>query len=238
MPENQQFAVITGAGQGMGRAIALKLAGMGVHCVLVGRTAGKLEAVAREIEKINGNATVIAADLTEVAQVERVRQHIASITRQVDMLINCAGEAFIRKIDETQPEELARVLAINLTAPYLTTQALLPMLRRSPNASIVTVVSKVATKGYGAGVTAYTAAKTGLLGFTRALAAELVGEEIRVIALNPGPVDTPMRRAATPHFDPKTIINAETIANLVAYVVTLPRGTTTGELLIHSMHYD
>jgi 3-oxoacyl-[acyl-carrier protein] reductase len=234
----KQIAVITGAGQGMGRAIALKFASMDVQCILIGRTASKLEAVAHEIEQMGGIADVITADLTELVQVRQAHQKIAALTASVDMLINCAGEAFIKPIDATQPDELARILAINLTAPYLITQALLPMLRQSPNASIINMVSKVATKGYGAGVTAYTAAKTGLLGFTRALAAELVKDEIRVVALNPGPVDTPMRRAATPDFDPKMIISEATIANLAAYIVTLPRGTTTGELLVQSMHYD
>lgn len=79
--------------------------------------------------------------------------------------------------------------------------------------------------------------KRGLLGFTRALAAELAPDEIRVVAINPGPVDTPMRRAATPDFDARVIISAESVAALVALVVALPRGTTLGETLIESMHY-
>jgi len=231
-------AVITGAGQGMGRAIALKLATLDIHPILIGRTSSKLESVAHEIELLGAQATVLPADLTDAAQVEQVYQQITDMGRPVDMLINCAGESFIKPISETDLEAWAHVLAINLTAPYQVTRALLPLLRQSPNASIVNLVSKVATKGYGAGVTAYIAAKTGLLGFTRALAAELAREEIRVVALTPGPVDTPMRRAATPDFDPKLIIKEQTIADLVAYIVTLPRGTTMGEVLVGSMHYD
>jgi NAD(P)-dependent dehydrogenase (short-subunit alcohol dehydrogenase family) len=181
---------------------------------------------------------VLPTDLTDPAQIENVRQKIAHQTDSVDMLINCAGESFIKPFSDTDYEAFSRVIAINLTAHYLMTQAMLPLLRRSANASIINFASKVAIKGYGAGVTAYAAAKTGLLGFTRTLAAELAPEEIRVVALTPGPVDTPMRRAATPDFDPKLIIQERTISDLVAYIVTLPRGTTMGEVLVGSMHYD
>lgn len=233
-----QTAVITGAGQGIGRAIALKLATMDIHPILIGRTASKLESVAREIQQLGYTATMLSADLTDAAQVENILEQIASQNKSIDMLINCAGEAFLKPFSDTDLDDWNRILAINLTAPYQITRALLPMLRQSSNASIVNLVSKVALKGYNGGVSAYSAAKTGLLGFTRALAAELVSEEIRVVALNPGPVDTPMRRAATPDFDPKLIIHEQTIADLVAYIVTLPRGTTMGEVLVGSMHYD
>jgi len=233
-----QTAVITGAGQGMGRAIALKLVTMDIHPILIGRTASKLESVAREIQQLGYTATMLSADLTDAAQVENILQQISSQNKSIDMLINCAGEAFIKSFSDTDLDAWNRILAINLTAPYQITHALLPLLRQSSNASIVNLVSKVALKGYTSGVTAYTAAKTGLLGFTRALSAELAPEEIRVVALNPGPVDTPMRRAATPDFDPKLIIQEQTIADLVAYIVTLPRGTTMGEVLVGSMHYD
>lgn len=233
-----QTAVITGAGQGIGRAIALALAARNVHTILVGRTASKLEGVAQEIQQSGHTATVFAADLTDLVQVETVCQQIAAQHQSIDMLINCAGEAFIKPFSETDLAAWSRVLAVNLTAHYLITHALLPLLRQSANASIVNLVSKVALKGYGGGIAAYTAAKTGLLGFTRALSAELVSEEIRVVAVNPGPVDTPMRRAATPDFDPKLIIQEQTVVDLVVYIVTLPRGTTMGEVLVGSMHYD
>jgi NAD(P)-dependent dehydrogenase (short-subunit alcohol dehydrogenase family) len=126
---------------------------------------------------------------------------------------------------------------MNLKGPFLMTQALLPLLRKSRNASIINIASKVALKGYGT-VTAYTAAKAGLLGFTRSLAAELRDEEIRVVALCPGPVDTPMRWQATPDYDRKLVIQAETVADLMWQLVTLPRGVTTGEVLLQSVYYD
>src|SRR5262249_17224020 len=99
------------------------------------------------------------------------------------------------------------------------------------------ISSKVALKGYAA-VTAYSASKAGVLGFTRSLAAELRPEGIRVVALCPGPVDTPMRWAATPDFDHKTVISAETVAETVWHLVSLPKGVTTAEIQIESIFYD
>ncbi|MCU0511247.1 MAG: SDR family oxidoreductase [Anaerolineae bacterium] len=229
-------ALITGAGQGIGRAVALRLAQAGLHTLLVGRTAAKLHAVAAEVTAAGGRATVLPADLADSDQISRLAQQVAQHGR-LDMLIYCAGESFIRPLPDTTATDLARVLAINLVAPCLTTQALLPLLKHSPNASIIYLVSKVALRGW-ANVTAYTAAKTGLLGFARSLAAELTPEEIRVVPLCPGPVDTPMRHAATPQFDPATIIQPHTVADLVAYLVALPRGTTAGDILLQSMHYE
>jgi NAD(P)-dependent dehydrogenase (short-subunit alcohol dehydrogenase family) len=230
-------AVVTGAGQGMGRAIALKLAANGVHLVLVGRTRAKLDRVAAEIEALEGSPTVVALDVAVSQQVQGLRATLEDAFPKVDMVIHCAGEAFISALEDTTEADWDRLLAVNLKGPFLITQALLPLLRQSENASIVMLVSKVALKGYGT-VTAYSAAKTGLLGFTRSLAAELRDEEIRVVALCPGPVDTPMRWQATPDYERKLVIDANTVASTVWHVVTLPRGVTMGEILLESVHYD
>jgi len=230
-------AVITGAGQGMGRAIALKLAANGVQTVLVGRTRAKLDAVSSEIRAIGGTATVAALDVSASPQVKQLQRQLENTLPQVDILVNCAGEAFIATLENTGEEDWDRILAANLKAPFLMTQALLPLLRKSQNASIINLASKVALRGYQP-VAAYTAAKTGLVGFSRALAAQLRADEIRVVALCPGPVDTPMRWKATPDYDRKLVIDAESIASTVWHLVTLPRGVTAGEILLQSVYYD
>jgi NAD(P)-dependent dehydrogenase (short-subunit alcohol dehydrogenase family) len=94
----------------------------------------------------------------------------------------------------------------------------------------------VALRGYK--VVAYSAAKAGVLGFARALSVSLREEGIRVVALCPGPTDTPMRWAASPDMSRDLVISAETIADTVWYVVNLPRGTSTGEILVQSELYD
>lgn len=225
---DSRYALITGGGQGLGRALAHSLAGAGITPVLVGRTREKLEAVAREIAPVE--PILIALDVTDAAAVAALPAQLT----QLDILINCAGEALIRPMDETDDAAWARVIDVNLTAPFRLCRALLPLLRQSPNGSIVNILSKVATGGFG-GVSAYTAAKTGLLGFTHSLADELRPAEIRVVAVCPGPMDTPMRWAATPDYDRKLLVDPRDVAAAVLHVVTLPRGATTGDVVVESM---
>lgn len=230
-------AVIIGAGQGMGRAIAHKLAANGVHPIVVGRTEGKLRAVAEELRAMGHDSTVYAADATISGQLAGLAAVIAARGGGLDMLINCAGEAFLASIEQTSEAMWDRLLAINLKSSFLAVQALLPHLRKSTNASIILLSSKVALKGYPT-VAAYTAAKAGLVGMARSLAAELRPDGIRVTALCPGPVDTPMRWAATPDYDRKLVIAPESVAETVWYLVNLPRNTITGDVLIQSAEYD
>lgn len=227
-------AVITGAGQGAGRAIALKLAGMGARVMLLGRTESKLKSVAAEI---GNTAMIYRLDVTDSAQVTAFAAAASKQFTHVDVLVNCAGEALIKSVDQTTDEDWARILGVNLTAPFLMCRALLPLLRKSENASIINLLSKVALRGY-APVAAYTAAKTGLLGFTRSLGAELKTEHIRAVAFCPGPMDTPMRWNATPDMDRQLVIDPSTVADAVAYVAGLPKGVTTGEILIQADQYD
>jgi NAD(P)-dependent dehydrogenase (short-subunit alcohol dehydrogenase family) len=232
MMNNARTAVITGAGQGLGRALALRFAGVGITPVLVGRTAAKLETVAAEIASLGIKALVYPMDVTDGEAIKHLAQSLSS----VDILVNCAGEALIRPAEETDDSAWDRVMDINLKAPFRLCRALLPLIRKSPNGSIMNVLSKVALGGFE-GVSAYTAAKTGLLGFTHSLSAELKEAEIRVVAVCPGPMDTPMRWAATPDYDRKQVIDPNVIADAILQTVSLPRGTTSGDILIQSMHF-
>jgi NAD(P)-dependent dehydrogenase (short-subunit alcohol dehydrogenase family) len=232
-----RVAVVTGAGQGLGRAIALKLAANGSHIVLTGRTRSKLDSVAIEIQAVGQTSTVVQLDVTNAEQVDQLRIRLEDAFAQVDILVNSAGGALVATLEETSEADWDRMLAVNLKGPFLMTRALLGLIRKSQNASIVNIASKVALKGYHP-VAAYSAAKAGLLGFSRALAAELRDDEIRVVALCPGPVDTPMRWEATPDFDRKVVIDVESVAATVGHIVQLPRGVTMSDMVIESMHYD
>jgi NAD(P)-dependent dehydrogenase (short-subunit alcohol dehydrogenase family) len=238
LPNSKPIAIITGAGQGMGRAIALKLARGGYEVMLVGRTRAKLEQVQAEIDRLGCPSHVYPLDVTVGQQVEQMRQELERTAGQVDVLVNGAGQALIASLEDTGEADWDRIITVNLKGPFLMVRALLPLLRKSPNAMIINIASKVALSNYHEHVAAYTAAKTGLLGFTRALAAELHKEGIRVVGLCPGPVDTPMRWAATPDHDPRQVIDAETIADTVMHLVQLPKGVTMGEILIQSINYD
>lgn len=225
--------MVIGAGQGMGRAIALMLAGSGTHVHLVGRTLAKLEGTAAEISEAGGRSSVLAADVSREGALDAFATRLDA---GLDILVNCAGEALMTPFPDTTFDAWQRAIAANLTTSYVSTHALLPALRKSSNASIVIVTSKVALRGYE--VVAYSAAKAGALGFARALSVALREEGIRVVALCPGATATPMRQASTPDMPVDQVIGAETIAETVRYLVDLPRGTTTGEILVQSVLYD
>ena len=228
-------AVITGAGQGMGRAIALRFAKAGIRNRLLGRTESKLRHVAEEISAMGGEASVHPLDLTDDAALADFGAALDGET--VDILVNCAGDWLIALMEDTSNERLDHILSLNLRAPYILSRLLLPNLRRSDNASIINIGSMVTAISLPT-VSAYTAAKVGLKGLTGSLAAELKPDRIRVVMVSPGPADTPMRAAASPGIDKSALVQPETIADMVHAVASLPRGVSTGDLLLYSMFWE
>lgn len=230
-----RMAVITGAGQGSGRAIAQRLAQDGIHALLVGRTASKLHDTAEAIAAAGGEATARALDVTDDAAVAGFGAELDGKT--LDILVNCAGDWLISPLADTSNAQLDHILRVNLRAPYILTRALLPNLRRSDNASIINIGSLV-TAISAPMVSAYTAAKAGLQGMTKSLAAELKPDRIRVVMISPGPADTPMRAAASPGIDKSILVQPETIAEMTHTIATLPRGITTSDFVLYSMSWE
>ncbi len=232
---SNRTAVITGAGQGTGRAIALRLARSGLRCWLIGRTASKLNGVVAEIAAAGGEASAQALDVTDDAAVADFGAALGESA--IDILVNCAGDWLISPIDDTSSKQLDHILRVNLRAPYILSRTLLPNLRRSDNASIINIGSLVTAISVPQ-VSAYTAAKVGLQGLTRSLAAELKVDRIRVVMISPGPADTPMREAASPGIDQSMLVSPATIAEMTHTVVSLPRGISTSDFVLYSMAWE
>src|SRR5215207_2461222 len=135
-------AVVIGAGQGMGKAVALMLARNDMHVYLIGRTRAKLEAVAEQIASEGGHSTVFPADVSQDGGLDRLKSELEA---GLDILVNCAGEALMNSFVDTTFEDWQRIIAENMTTSFVATSALLPCLRKSENPSIVLVASKVAT---------------------------------------------------------------------------------------------
>jgi NAD(P)-dependent dehydrogenase (short-subunit alcohol dehydrogenase family) len=232
-----KVTVITGGGRGIGRATALKLASAGATIVVVARTKPELEAVVAEIEGQGGQAMALVVDVTLSTDVESLAAEVQEIFGQVDILVNCAGVALIAPLSNTSEADWDRVIDTNLKGTYLCTRAMLDLLSRSDSALVVNIASKVGLTGH-ATVTAYTAAKAGVIGFSRALAQELSSENIRVVAICPGPVDTPMRWAATPDMDPRLALPANTVAETILFLAKLGGEATTGEIVLETVIYN
>lgn len=229
-----QTAVITGAGQGLGRAIALKFAQQGIHTILVGKTESKLQSVQDEITDLKGEASVYHLDVTDDDGVEKFAESLTDKT--VDILANCAGDWLIEYMETTTNAQLDHILNVNLRAPYIMSRSLISNLRKSENGSIINIGSITAVLSVPT-VTAYTAAKVGLRGLSGSLAEELKPDKVRVVMLSPGPMDTPMRDDASPGIDKAMLVMPETVADMIYHIVSLPRGITTSDFVLSSMNW-
>lgn len=200
----KRHALITGAGSGIGKAIALALAADGHLVSLAGRRAAPLEAVQGEILASGGEALVRDGfDVTDPEAVERGISAAIAEAGDIAVLVNCAGEAPSAPFEKTDFALWQRVLSINLTGVYLVTQAALASLRRAGNGRIVNVASTAGLTGY-AYVSAYCASKHGVVGLTRALALELARSDVTVNAVCPGFTDTPLIDGALDTISEKT----------------------------------
>ena len=191
-------AVVTGASRGIGAAIAARLADAGAQTVLIGRDA---KALAEQTERIFHSQSVIC-DVTDAVQVEKVFSRITT-TAPVDILINNAGAAESAPFLKTSDAMLERLLSVNLLSAFRCTRAVLPSMLTHGYGRIVNVSSIAGLRGY-AYVTAYVAAKHALVGFTRALAMEVIQKGITVNAVCPGYTNTDLVRGAASAIAAKT----------------------------------
>ena len=183
-------ALITGASKGLGKAMAVALAVEGAAIALVSRDAAKLEAVAKDIGDTGGGAEVFAADVGDEKAVARVRDEFtAKLGGALDILINNAGINIRKPITDFTLAEWSSVLNTNLTSVFLMCRAFVPLMKGRGFGRIINLTSMMSHISLP-GRTAYSASKTGLLGFNRALALELAAEQITVNGISPGVCDT------------------------------------------------
>lgn len=182
-PLSGRHALVTGGGSGIGAATARRLAGLGARVTVLGRDLAKLEAVAREV----GGA--VQADVGDPAQVSSAFAETTAGHGPIDILVNNAGAARSAPFKATTPALWAEMLQTNLTGAYLCAREVLPGMAERGFGRLVNVASTAGLKGY-AYVSAYVAAKHGLVGLTRALAVEYARTGVAISAVCPGFTDT------------------------------------------------
>jgi NAD(P)-dependent dehydrogenase (short-subunit alcohol dehydrogenase family) len=216
--------LITGAASGLGRALAIECARAGASVILSGRNGAKLDRVYDEIEAMGAPQPAIAVlDLAVATAVDYdgLAHVIGEEFGKLDGLVHAAGLLGDRTpLEQYDVPTWCKVLHVNLTAPFILTQVLLPNLRKSEDASIIFVSSGVVKQSrpfWGA----YAVSKTGLESVRSMLAEELEGEaNIRVNSVNPGRMRTAMRAAAYPAEDPNTVPAAESVSGPFLYLLS------------------
>jgi len=216
--------LLTGAGSGIGRSLALHFADRAAATVLVGRRADPLRETARLVTERGGSAHVLTADLTAPSEGERIVNDAVSALGGLDVLVNNAGNVSAGRLEDLSAEDVSGMLALNLTAPILVTRAALPHLRASGakrGAVVLGISSGIALVGLPFYAT-YAATKAGLARFDEALGRELTGTGVHVATAYPGATDTDMMSSNDAGEDlgfgrrPVEEVTAEIIAGLEA----------------------
>ena len=202
----ESHALVTGGGTGIGAAIAAALGAAGARVSLLGRTRPPLAETAR---RASLSGTVAIADVAEAAAVDAAISGLVATHGPVTVLINNAGAAESAPLSRTDPALWARMIAVNLTGVFNVTRAVLAHVPEGEPGRVVNIASTAGLKGY-AYVTAYSAAKHGVIGFTRALAAELAPSAITVNAVCPGFTETPLLERSVANVMQKTGADRET----------------------------
>jgi NAD(P)-dependent dehydrogenase (short-subunit alcohol dehydrogenase family) len=222
-----KVAMITGASQGLGKALALAYAKESASIVINARSEESIRPVAEEAESMGAEVLALAADVSKSADVERLVSAATQRFGRIDVLVNNAGILGPRVPILDYPEdEWRRVIDANLTGPFLVSKAVIEHMPEG--GSIVNVVSGVSVEGR-AEWGAYSVSKFGVEGLTQILAAELKERGIRVNAVDPGGMRTEMRAAAYPEEDPGERITPEENTDVFLYLASDESKDVTGE---------
>jgi len=242
MALSEEVAWVTGSSTGIGRAVAVELA-RGGRRVVVHYNASEDEArdVVREIEGSGGEASLVGGDVSDVDEVGLMVGEIHDRYGRLDVLVNNAGSLIERRKLSAMTEDLwDRVMDVNLKSVYLVSHAVLPLMKQGGRGKIINMTSVVARNGGAPGSVAYATAKGGVSTLTRAMAKELVSENILVNAVAPGVITTPFHDRFTPPDVRENLKNTipmgregtpEETAGVVAFLASPAADYLVGEII-------
>ena len=216
-------ALITGAGKGIGKAIALALAKEGVNVILVARTQEEIDSVAVKARSLRVKALAITADVADINSVNAAVSKALAEFGTIDILINNAGIAAFGKFLELEPTDWERIIQVNLMGTYYVTRAVLPNMIERQTGDIINISSTAGLSG-NALTSAYSASKFAVLGLTESLMQEVRKHNIRVTALTPSTVATDMaKELKLTDGNPDKVMQAQDMAELIIAQLKLNR---------------
>ncbi len=229
-------AVVTGAGSGVGRAIALQLAAVGWNLVLTGRRLETLQETARLTGAPAEKLLLVSADIGKPGDVDRLAAQTLSRWPEVEVLVNAAGTNIPQRSLEVLSHAGYRdIMGTNLDGAFYCVQAFLPGMRRRKSGTIINIVSDAGRQASPKAGPAYAASKFGLLGLTQSINAEERGNGVRACAILPGDIDTPIldKRPAPPSSEARQkMLRGEDVAACALLAINLPPRAIIEEMLI------
>ena len=224
-----QVAIITGAGSGIGQATAEALAQAGVRVALAARTQTTLDAVADTIHTSGGMTLVVPTDVSDEAQIEQLVTRTHAEWGRLDILITSAGRASFGPLVESNTADWDSMMNTNLRATYLCAKHVLKIMLPQGSGHILNVLS-MASHTALPGSAAYTASKFGALGLTKVMAAEVRSQGVKVTAVMPGSVNTPLWDKSGGDLDQNKMLSATDVASAMLDVIAQPPGIYTDEI--------
>jgi 3-oxoacyl-[acyl-carrier protein] reductase len=194
-----RIAIVTGAGSGIGRAVAHRLAAEGYRVAVNDIRLAEAETVAAEIRATKGEAIGVGGDVSREDDVARIVETCRSAFGDPTHLVNNAGYVHQARFTELTPADFDRMFAVHVRGVFLMTRAVLPAMLARRAGVVVNMASQLGQIG-GVELVHYSAAKAAIIGLTKALAREVSGEGVRVNAVAPGPINTPLVRALSPEW--------------------------------------
>lgn len=248
VPMGKQIAIVTGAGSGIGRAIAIALAADGYHVALIGRNRKRLEESLEILEKDNGAGSVHSGDVTVSAEVATIFDDIVKLGGQVEILVNNAGHLLVKPILETTETDLRELLNVHVIATLLCTQKVVPLMQKNQYGRIINIVSAM---GQGASefTSHYQAAKAAQHSLSKSSAIAFRKDGITVNSVSPTTIDTEVFHSNDANYKKylghsaaeelakrqtstaKGLIRADEVARLVLFLVSPESGNITGEVI-------
>ena len=223
-------AVITGASTGIGKSLALQLADVGFRLVLAARSKDKLQAIAKDIQQKGGESLPVPMDVSQPEEIKTLKDKALDFGN-VSVVVNNAGTGKFSNIENVTLADWNRQLDVNLRASFLVSQAFIPHMKQEKKGSLIFINSVAGKKGYAYSA-AYVASKFGLRGLAESLREELRENNIKVISIYPGAVDTPFWDDIQSDFPRDAMLKSDALAESIVHTIQATGNFTVEEMVV------